>query len=268
MLSFLYKTYQTIILAPTVFFISAWAGSTMVIMCTLTGWLRTHLPCSLGLLTRPDWWGSFASRIWAKVIIRTSLLPIHVEGRENIEPGQSYVFVANHQGSYDIFIVCGYLGAEIRWMMKRSLEKIPFLGSGCRHAGYIYVDKGSAGKVRATYRRAEEALKGGASLMVFPEGARTFTGHMGTFKRGAFTLADELQLPVIPLTINGSFDVMPRMKGNKYVKYHPLSLTIHKPIYPLSQGQENIQRLSQESYNAIMSALAPEYQGYVENPDQ
>ncbi len=268
MISFLYRIYQIIVLAPVTFLATVWAGSTMVIMCTSAGWLRAKLPFSLGLLTRPDWWGTFAGRVWAKVIIRTSLLSVTVEGRENIRPGQSYVFVANHQGSFDIFLVCGYLGVEIRWMMKRALEKVPFLGTGCRHAGYIYVDKGSAGKVRATYRRAEAALKGGASLMVFPEGARTFTGHMGIFRRGAFTLADELQLPVVPLTINGSFDVMPRMKGHKFVKHHPLRLTIHKPIFPTSQGAENIQRLMEESYAAINSALEPQYQGFVENPDQ
>ena len=78
------------------------------------------------------------------------------------------------------------------------------------------------------------------SLVVFPEGARTFTGHMGVFRRGAFMLADELQLPVVPLTINGSFDVMPRMRDFHWVTWHPLTLTIHKPIDPIGQGKENV----------------------------
>lgn len=252
---------------------SAWAGTTMAVMCSLAGWLKQHLPFSLGIMTSPDWWGTFASRWWAKIITRASLLKVTVEGRENLhslnEMGKtSCVFVANHQGAYDIFLICGYLGVEIRWMLKKELEKIPFLGIGCRHAGYIFVDKSSRAAVRDTYRGAEEALKDGASVMVFPEGARTFTGHMGAFRRGAFTLADELQLPVVPLTINGSFDVLPRMNDGKFIKHHPLRLTIHKPIYPLSQGHENIERLKKESYEAIMADIAPEYKGYQENPDQ
>lgn len=227
----------------------------MTIMCPITGWLKKLLPFSLGIMTRPDWWGSFAPRIWGKVIIRTSLLPVEVHGRENIKPGISYVFTANHQGQYDILLVCGYLGAEIRWMMKRALEKVPFLGIGCKYAGFIFVDKGNAGKVRATYRRAEKALEGGASIMVFPEGSRTKDGNIAPFRRGAFTLADELQLPIIPMTINGSYTVKPR--GRILIDYHKLSLTIHPAIYPTSKGPENIERLKTESYNSIASGLHP-----------
>lgn len=231
----------------------------MALMCPFVGWIKKLSPVSLGIMTRPDWWGTFASRLWGKIIIRASLLGVDVEGRENIAPNTSYVFVANHQGAYDILLVCGYLGTEIRWMMKRSLEKVPFLGWGCKHAGYIFVDKGNPGQVRATYRRAEEALEDGASVMVFPEGARSHTGKMGTFKKGAFLLADELQLPVVPLTINGSYDVMPRDGSKFFINHHRLSLTIHKPIYPESQGTENVNRLMKESREVIMSALAEEY---------
>ena len=106
------------------------------------------------------------------------------------------------------------------------------------------------------------------SLVVFPEGARTFTGHMGVFKRGAFMLADDIQLPVVPITINGSFNVMPRMRDMKWVVWHPLHLTIHKPIEPQGQGADNIRMMEQQSYEAVMSGLDEEYKGFVENPDQ
>ena len=105
-------------------------------------------------------------------------------------------------------------------------------------------------------------------MTVFPEGARTFTGHMCHFKKGAFALADELQLPVVPLTINGSFDVLPRMKGFNFINWHPLTLTIHQPIYPVGQGVENIEATMRQSFDSVMSALDPKYQGIVENPDQ
>ena len=116
--------------------------------------------------------------------------------------------------------------------------------------------------------KAAEVLKEGMSLVVFPEGARTFTGHMGVFRRGAFMLADELQLPVCPLTINGSFDVKPRMKDIYWVFWHPIKLTIHEPIQPIGKGPENIKNQMTKSYDTIMSGLDKEYQGFVENPDQ
>jgi 1-acyl-sn-glycerol-3-phosphate acyltransferase len=91
---------------------------------------------------------------------------------------------------------------------------------------------------------------------------------MGAFRKGAFALADELQLPVVPLTINGSFDVMPRMRDWHFAHWHPLSLTIHQPIYPIGQGAQNIQATMNQAYDSVMSALEPQYQGFVENPDQ
>jgi len=81
-------------------------------------------------------------------------------------------------------------------------------------------------------------------------------------------LADELQLPVCPLTINGSFNVMPRMRDGRWVQWHPLRLTIHQPIMPVGQGRDNIEYLKDESYKVVMSGLVEEYQGYVENSDQ
>ena len=91
---------------------------------------------------------------------------------------------------------------------------------------------------------------------------------MGLFRKGAFALADELQLPVVPLTINGSFDVLPRQRGFSFVSWHPLRLTIHQPIYPVGRGPENVEATMRQAYDSVMSALTPEYQGYVENPDQ
>ena len=237
------------------FFASVIAGTTMATMCPLTGWLKGLLPFGVGVMTRPDWWGSRASRWWARAILYAALIPVEVTGKENIEEGKSYIFTANHQGAFDIFLVCGYLNAEIRWMMKRSLEKIPFLGWGCRHAGYVFVDKGNAGVTRATYRHAEAVLQNGASLMLFPEGARTYTGEMRPFKKGAFMLADELQLPVVPMTIKGSFEILPRTKDGSFISRHPLTLTIHKPIQPISKGAENVEYLREQCYASIASSL-------------
>jgi 1-acyl-sn-glycerol-3-phosphate acyltransferase len=153
-------------------------------------------------------------------------------------------------------------------MMKHQLRSLPLVGKACEAAHHIFVDKRGASRIRQSYEQARETLRDGMSLVVFPEGARTFTGHMGQFRRGAFMLADELQLPVCPLTINGSFRVKPRMKDIYWVFWHPLRLTIHEPIQPVGQGADNIRHTEEESYRVIMSALEPEYQGFVENPDQ
>ena len=185
-----------------------------------------------------------------------------------MKENESYVIAANHQGAFDIFLIFGFLGRQFKWMMKHQLRKVPFVGYACEKSHQIFVDKRGPRKVKETYDKARATLKGGMSLVVFPAGARRFTGHMGVLKRGAFMLADELQLPILPLTINGSFDIMPRMRDCKWVTWHPLKLTIHKPIYPEGQGPEDINRRMDECYKAIMSGLEEKYQGFVENPDQ
>ena len=225
--------------------------------------------CAVGsIIGNGHFWGYYPGQWWAWLTLRLLLLPVKVEGRENLDPKQSYVFVANHQGAFDIFLVYGYLRRNFKWMMKRELGAIPVVGIACRYSHQIFVDKRGPSKIRKTYDQAREILQEGMSVVVFPEGARTFTGHMGIFRRGPFMLADELQLPVCPLTINGSFDIMPRMKDWHFASWHPLSLTIHQPVYPIGQGSQNIQATMNQSYDSVMSAIEPKYQGFVENPDQ
>lgn len=253
MLRFIYRTYQLLICAPLI----------VIVLAIMT--FATVIGTRFG---NPHFWAYHPGRLWSKFIVKILFLPVKVTGRENLKEGESYVFVANHQGSFDIFLVYGFLCKNFKWMMKWQLLNIPLVGATCRASKHIIVDKRSSSKIKKTYDDARETLSKGMSIVLFPEGARTFTGHMAKFRRGGFMLADELQLPVIPLTINGSFDVMPRMRDMHWVNWHPLTLTIHPAIYPTSKGAENQRRLAEESYAAIQSALVDEYKGYVENPDQ
>lgn len=252
-MKYLYRIYQLLIALP------------LIAIYTLITCLMVIIGCALG---NGHFWGYYPGKWWAQFIIRILLLPVKVEGRENLVKGQSYVFVANHQGAFDIFLIYGFLSRNFKWMMKRQLRQMPFVGKACESAHHIFVDKRGASKIRETYDRARQTLQGGMSLVVFPEGARSFTGHMGVFKRGAFMLADDIELPVVPLTINGSFDIMPRTRDMKWVVWHPLRLTIHKPILPVGKGTDNIKYLEQESYKVVMGGLEEKYQGFVENPDQ
>lgn len=253
-MKYLYRIYQLFVALP------------VVVLVTIITAIEVGIGTTLG---NGHFWGYYPGRWWARIITRIFLLPVTVEGREHLEPGQSYVFVSNHQGAFDIFLIYGYLGRNFKWMMKHQLGKVPFVGYACRKSHQIFVDKRGPSKVKATYDNARRTLEqGNMSVVVFPEGARTFTGHMGLFKKGAFMLADELQLPVVPLTINGSFDIMPRTRDCRFACWHPLRLTIHHPIYPIGKGAQNIQATMHQAYDSVMSSLVPEYQGYVENPDQ
>lgn len=252
-MKWLYRIYQLCVAVP------------VLAVATLLTSLVTSVGCLLG---NASFWAYFAPRIWGWLMCRVMLLPVTVQGRERLHPGTSYVFVANHQGAYDIFLAYGFLHRNFKWMMKKSLGRIPFVGKACRDSGQIFVDKGGPKAIQHTYDQARQVLRGGTSVFVFPEGARTFTGHMGLFRRGAFQLADELQLAVVPITIDGSFDVLPRMRGFNFLTWHPLRLTIHDPIPPCGRGHENVKQTMDQAYTAVMSALPAHHQGYVKNDDQ
>ena len=199
------------------------------------------------LLGGAHFWGYYPGKIWSQLICLFLLIPVKIHGREKLHGKTSYIFVPNHQGSFDIFLIYGFIGRNFKWMMKKSLRKLPFVGKACESAGHIFVDRSGPKKVLETIRQAKDSLKDGVSLVVFPEGARTFTGHMGYFKKGAFQLADDLQLAVVR---------------------HRMILTIHDPIPPKGKGMENIKATMAEAYAAVESALPEKYKGMIKNEDQ
>lgn len=234
----LYRIYQLIFMLP------------MVLVLTILTSLVTIIGCVLG---GGRIFSYYPAKIWAKLFCWLTLVRVTVRGRENINRKTSYVFVANHQGAYDIFAIYGFLGHNFKWMMKKGLERIPLVGYACRKAGHIFVDNSSQAAVRRTMQDAESRLKDGMSVVVFPEGSRTLDGKMHTFKRGAYQLAMEFSLPVVPITIDGAYEVLPR-RGAKLPRPGHIILTIHEPIHAPAEGHD-LHSLMDRSYNAIHSAL-------------
>jgi 1-acyl-sn-glycerol-3-phosphate acyltransferase len=167
---------------------------------------------------------------------------VKVIGKEKLNRKQSYIFVSNHQSSYDIFLIYGYIGQAIKWVMKQSLRKIPLVGYACERAGFIFVDNSSAQAAAKTIQVAESKLKNGASIVIFPEGSRTRTGKIGKFKKGAYQMALDLKLPIVPVTINGAFNILPI--HTYLIQPHKMELIIHEPIETDSIQVVNIREIA------------------------
>ena len=248
-MKYLYIVYQIIV-------------SPILLVITILTALTTIVGCWIG---NGHFWGYYPGKIWSRLFCYILLIPVKVIRNKKVQRKKSYVFVANHQGAFDIFLIYGFLNRNFKWMMKKSLRKALFIGKACEAAGHIFVDKSGPKKILETIDHGRHTLKDGMSLVIFPEGSRSFTGHMAEFKKGAFMLADELQLPVVPLTISGSFNILPRT--GKYLRWHPLKLVIHDPIYPTCQGPKNLQYLADESYKVIENSLPEVYKGKENNPN-
>lgn len=166
---------------------------------------------------------------WSRSVLWLLLIPIKVTGQENVDPKQSYVFVANHQSFLDVFAVYGWLPNNFKWLMKKEIRKVPFVGTACAVAGHIFVDRSNPRAALQSMDHIKKELVDGISTVIFPEGTRTKTGEMGRFKQGAFKIAMDMGLPVVPLSLGGFFKAMP--SGQAFANPHArVSLHIGKPI--------------------------------------
>ncbi|MBQ7631871.1 MAG: 1-acyl-sn-glycerol-3-phosphate acyltransferase [Paludibacteraceae bacterium] len=187
-------------------------------------------------------------QFWSRSFFWLMFLPVSVDGTEHIQPHQSYVFVSNHQSMFDVWLVYGWLPVIFKWLMKAELRKVPFVGTGCKAAGHIFIDRRNAKAAMESLKEVEKQLTDGVCTVIFPEGTRTATGEMGRFKRGAFQIAIDLGLPVIPLSLSGCFDIMP--KGALTVRRHAAHMHIGEPIDLKQFADPN------EAIEAVRNAVA------------
>ncbi len=170
--------------------------------------------------------GSFWGMLWAKITCWITPVRTKVHGRENVQPKQSYVIVANHQTGFDIFLLYAHLGIDFKWVMKKELRKLPFIGYASEKVGHIFIDRSSSRAAFLCLDEARRKLSGGSSVIIFPEGTRSGTREMRPFKRGAFKLALELKLPILPVTIVNSWQIKRRgflniVPGRAALVIHP-----------------------------------------------
>ena len=233
----------------------------LFLVITILTALTTIIGCLLG---GEKIFSYYPGMVWSKFTCVLSLCPVKIIGKEKLDKNQSYIFVANHQSAYDIFLIYGYLGFPIKWVMKQSLRKIPFVGKACESAGFIFVDNSSPQAAAKTVEQAKTKLENGASIIIFPEGSRSETGKLLPFKKGAFQMALDLKCPIVPLTINGTIDVMPTKSF--FLNPHKIELIIHNPIVTenyqtdnIREAAVNIRELSEWSKNSITCGLWRKY---------
>jgi 1-acyl-sn-glycerol-3-phosphate acyltransferase len=196
----------------------------------------------------------WVSRTWSRLVLPVVGVRIRVRGMEHLEPGQSYIYVTNHASMVDIPVVSAGVPDELRIVYKRELEKIPLFGWGLRMSNYIGIDRGSSPESRRSLDEAVEKIRKGASVLMFAEGTRTSNGKLQPFKRGAFHLAIRSGVPVVPLTINGSFGIVP--KHSFRIRSGVVELVFSEPISTSgSEGKDAELKLMEQ----VRTAIASEY---------
>lgn len=219
------------------------------------------LPAILAALVPPrgDWFIRFA-RGWARTLLFAAGVRVRVLHPERLRPNRSCVIVANHASGADILVLLSTLPMQVRFLAKRSIFRLPFLGWSIAAAGFIPVDRGDSRRSLATVEAALAKLKGGRCVVVFPEETRTRTGQLLPFKKGAALLALRSGLPLLPVGIAGSFHILRR--GSLLVTPGTVVLAVGESIETTGEARlsraeltriarERIEQLRQEGAAAL-----------------
>ena len=179
------------------------------------------------LFDRRGYFAHRCARAWSWLILRTTGVRVSVDGLERLTPGTTYVFVSNHQSIYDIPVIFASLPYQLRIIAKASLASFPVLGWHLRRGGHLFVDRRHPDRADIL-KRWRSLVSEGLSLIIFAEGTRSATGHVARFKAGGFLLAVEAGVPIVPIAVIGTRQVMP--KGRLRTEPADVSLVIHDPI--------------------------------------
>ncbi len=193
------------------------------------------------------------ARVWGRSILWVSGIKVQVVGMEHIDPDQSAIYMSNHQSNFDIPVFFSALPIQFRWLAKAELFKIPIFGQGMRGAGYISVDRSDTKSAIRSLKQAAQNIRNGTSVLIFPEGTRSSNGGLRSFKPGGFIMAIDAGVPVVPMVVSGTFDIMPR--GAKVIRRQTARLTILPPVDTTSYTRKTKDQLMACVQKSISDAL-------------
>lgn len=184
-------------------------------------------------------------------VLKKSKTTTIVKGQENI-PKEACVFVSNHQAIFDGFLLISYLNKPTGYIAKKQIKSYPLIGWWLSKLHTVYIDRDNVREGMKAINEGVENVKKGYSMLIFPEGTRSLKSEMGEFKKGSMKLALKAKVPIVPITLDGTYKVLE--VGNQ-VRGHSLKMTIHKPIYLEDLSEDDKKNLSQILHDIIQSGL-------------
>ena len=185
------------------------------------------------------------ANLWARMLLWLTSTRVNVIGTENVLMGKPQIFMANHQSDFDILIVMAHIPGQFRWIAKKELFKIPIFGKAMRSAGYIEIDRQNHEKAMKSLDEAAQKIREGKSVVTFPEGTRSKDRTIKPFKQGLFHLAIKAGVPIIPISIIGAHEIMP--KRTLKVRPGKITMIIDRPVdvsgYTIETRGELIERV-------------------------
>ena len=201
--------------------------------------------------------GRKLARVWAKLLLKILDIPVIVEGREHLVPGQTYIFAANHRSQFDIFVLEEILPGDFGWVAKKSLFQIPVFGQAMSRLGNISIDRQNLQEAIKSLNHAADLVQEGRSLIIFPEGTRATSRELLPFKKGVFVMAQKAGQPIVPVSISGTTAIQPR--GSLHIRPGPIKVVISPPIDPQEFRGRPKEELMAAVHQAIADHFDPDY---------
>lgn len=176
----------------------------------------------------------------SKHVLKITKTTADVKGLNNIPEGPC-LFVANHQAIFDAFLMVGFINKPFGFIAKKEIENIPLVKSWLRDMNTVFMDREDVRESIKSINTGIETLKSGYSMAIFPEGTRSLKSEMGEFKKGSMKLALKAGIPIVPITIDGTYRVL---EVGKKVSGHTIKMVVHKPIYVDKLSKEEQSELS------------------------
>ena len=195
----------------------------------------------------------YIARVWGKGILWASGIQVTTRGFDTGLMDRSCIYMSNHQSNYDIPVLYSGLPVQFRWLAKAELFKIPLFGRSMRSAGYISIDRSNRKSAFQSLKKAAEMIRNGTSVMIFPEGTRSGDGILLPFKKGGFVLAVDAGVPIVPIRISGTHNIMP--KGRLLISRGKVRIDVGKPIQSADYTRKTKDDLM-EQVRAAMSELS------------
>jgi 1-acyl-sn-glycerol-3-phosphate acyltransferase len=240
-LHILYQPYKWLVYIPFLIVSTLVLGAVAIVIATTISPKVASATCGV-------WWARLNSFV--------APMFVTVRGRHHIDKKQSYVIVSNHLSHFDIFVLYGWLGIDFKWVMKKELRNLPALGVACEKLGHIYIDRSDRETAIASLAAAKKKIVNGTSILFFPEGTRSTSGEMGQFKKGAFVMALDLGIPILPITILHTDKILPSRTMDLFPGR--ASMLIHEPIDVSEYGTERLGGLMTAVREVIQAGLASE----------
>ena len=199
----------------------------------------------------------FIARQWARVLLRIAMSPVKLEHAERMQAREPAVYVSNHLSYYDTPVLFAKLPFQFRILAKSPLWKIPFIGWYLERSGQVSIDQSSARAGVASLGRGVKTLQSGLPLVVFPEGGRAFNGQLQTMAAGAAWMAIKAQVPIVPLTLVGTYELLPI---HVYVlRPRPVKLIVGEPISTVGMTTKDAEALTERVKRVIFETFVANY---------